>query len=335
MKYGILGAGEMGLALANVLSDNKKEVLLYNIDKEGSTYFNKHHKSLDRLEGVVFDSSIRSTSSLEEVIKLSDILIVAVPSKNVEELIKDVNKYLNHKVLIVNAAKGLDVETKKGMQQLIKETINKKYLKGIVSLLGPGFAKEIVERNITLICAVSEEKNLAELIQKDFSNEYFRVYLLTDVVGAELGSSLKNVIAIASGILAGLGYGEDTKAAIITRGLIEIRKIGALFNANNETFFGLTGVGDLILTRNSSKSRNYTFGYIIGKEDDAKKALDKNTSTIEGYYTLKAIKSIMDDKKMDLPIINGLYKVIYEFNKPSIVINEIMKRPLKSESIKF
>ncbi len=333
MKYGILGAGEMGLALANILSDNKKNVLIYNIDPEGSEYFNKHHKSLNRLEGIVFDSSIRSTSSLEETVKNSDILVVAVPSKNVEEVIREVNKYLDHKVLIVNAAKGLDIETKKGMQQLIYETINKKYLKGIVSLLGPGFAKEIVERNITLICAVSKDEELAKIVQKDFSNEYFRVYYLNDVIGAELGSSLKNVIAIASGILAGLGYGEDSKAAIITRGLIEIRKVGAIFNANNETFFGLTGVGDLILTCNSLKSRNYTFGFSIGKADDAKEIINKNTATIEGYYTLKAIKSIIDEKKLDLPIINGLYKVIYEFNKPSIVINEIMKRPLKSENL--
>lgn len=335
MNYGILGAGEMGLALASVLLNNNQNVLIYCRNHAKSQYLNENHQSLDKLPGIYLNENLVSTSSLEEVVKKSDILVIAVPSKEIKNLILEVNKCLDHKVIIVNSAKGFDATLKSGMQQLILDVINKDYLDGIVSILGPGFAKEIITKHITLVCAVSKDLEKAKIIQQDFSNEYFRVYLLNDVIGAEIGSALKNVIAIASGILAGLGYGEDSKAAIITRGLIEIRKIGKLYNANDETFLGLTGVGDLVLTCNSLSSRNYAFGYNIGLKNDAKKVLEENTSTIEGYYTLKAIKRISDEYNLDLPIIDGLYKVIYEFQTPSIVTKEIMNRPLKSENIKL
>lgn len=330
MNYGVIGAGAMGLALANVLLDNNKNVLIYGRNPAKVKYLNEKHQS-EYLDNIKLNEKLKVIDSLEELLNFSDALIIAVPSKEVKNIIKEINLIIKHKVLIVNAAKGLEHNSKIGMQELIKLNFNNDYFLGVVSLLGPGFAKEIIRRNITLICAVSEDLNQAKLIQNDFSNDYFRVYVSDDVIGAEIGSAMKNAIAIASGILAGLGYGENSKAALITRGLVEIQRLGKILGGKSTTFLGLTGVGDLILTCNSLNSRNYSIGYEIGKTNDSLKALSSNHLTIEGYDTVKVLKELANENEIELPIINGLYRVLYLNDKPSIVINELMSRPLKEE----
>ena len=330
MNYGVIGAGAMGLALANVLLDNNKNVLVYGRNLAKVKYLNEKHQS-EYLDNIKLNEKLKVIDSLEELLNFSDALIIAVPSKEVKNIIKEINLIIKHKVLIINAAKGLEHNSKIGMQELIKLNFNKDYFLGVVSLLGPGFAKEIIRRNITLICAVSEDLNQAKLIQNDFSNDYFRVYVSDDVIGAEIGSAMKNAIAIASGILAGLGYGENSKAALITRGLVEIQRLGKILGGKSTTFLGLTGVGDLILTCNSLNSRNYSIGYEIGKTNDSLKALSSNHLTIEGYDTVKVLKELANENEIELPIINGLYRVLYLNDKPSIVINELMSRPLKEE----
>lgn len=330
MNYGVIGAGAMGLALANVLLDNNKNVLVYGRNPAKVKYLNEKHQS-EYLDNIKLNEKLKVIDSLEDLLNFSDALIIAVPSKEVKNIIKEINLIIKHKVLIINAAKGLEHNSKIGMQELIKLNFNKDYFLGVVSLLGPGFAKEIIRRNITLICAVSEDLNQAKLIQNDFSNDYFRVYVSDDVIGAEIGSAMKNAIAIASGILAGLGYGENSKAALITRGLVEIQRLGKILGGKSTTFLGLTGVGDLILTCNSLNSRNYSIGYEIGKTNDSLKALSSNHLTIEGYDTVKVLKELANENEIELPIINGLYRVLYLNDKPSIVINELMSRPLKEE----
>ena len=330
MNYGVIGAGAMGLALANVLLDNNKNVLVYGRNPAKVKYLNEKHQS-EYLDNIKLNEKLKVIDSLEDLLNFSDALIIAVPSKEVKNIIKEINLIIKHKVLIINAAKGLEHNSKIGMQELIKLNFNKDYFLGVVSLLGPGFAKEIIKRNITLICAVSEDLNQAKLIQNDFSNDYFRVYVSDDVIGAEIGSAMKNAIAIASGILAGLGYGENSKAALITRGLVEIQRLGKILGGKSTTFLGLTGVGDLILTCNSLNSRNYSIGYEIGKTNDSLKALSSNHLTIEGYDTVKVLKELANENEIELPIINGLYRVLYLNDKPSIVINELMSRPLKEE----
>ena len=330
MNYGVIGAGAMGLALANVLLDNNKNVLVYGRNPAKVKYLNEKHQS-EYLDNIKLNEKLKAIDSLEELLNFSDALIIAVPSKEVKNIIKEINLIIKHKVLIINAAKGLEHNSKIGMQELIKLNFNKDYFLGVVSLLGPGFAKEIIRRNITLICAVSEDLKQAKLIQNDFSNDYFRVYVSDDVIGAEIGSAMKNAIAIASGILAGLGYGENSKAALITRGLVEIQRLGKILGGKSTTFLGLTGVGDLILTCNSLNSRNYSIGYEIGKTNDSLKALSSNHLTIEGYDTVKVLKELANENEIELPIINGLYRVLYLNDKPSIVINELMSRPLKEE----
>lgn len=330
-KICILGSGAMGLALSNVLTDNGYDVIVYgrNINQVNEINFKKTNTKY--IDEIILNKNIVATNSIEEALSNSDILIIAVPTKAVIEIVNEVNKYLNHKVLVINASKGIEQNSFKRMQEIIQEYFNNEYLIGIVSLLGPGFAKEILKKNLTCICAVSKNIELAKQVQNIFSNDYFRVYTSIDVIGAEFASSIKNAIAIASGILKGLGYGENTKAALITRGFYELKTICKFFGALDETVTGLTGIGDLLLTCNSEESRNFSIGYKIGKEDSAEKVLKDNKITCEGLQTVYALHEIGKEKNIDLPIINGIYSIIYLNERPTKVAKELMNRPLKYE----
>ena len=202
----------------------------------------------------------------------------------------------------------------------------------MASILGPGFAKEVCLHNLTCLNSVSTSLTFAKEIQNLFSNNYFRVYVSNDVIGAEYASSIKNAIAIASGLMKGLGYNENTKSALITRGLAEMTRFGLKMGANKDTFFGLTGVGDLVLTCNSNESRNFTFGYLIGQRKDAKKVIEENKITIEGLYTIKVIHDLANTYHIETPIINALYDILYEFKDIRLTVKNLMLRPLKMES---
>lgn len=331
MKIGIIGSGSFALALSNILCENNHEVLLYSkneLTKEEINHFHTHKKYLGE---TTFNKNIKCSCQLESVVNYSSTILLCIPSIYIKDTLIEINQYIKGKVDIINGIKGLDFEDKLTIQQVIRKYIDFNKINSITSLLGPGFAKEIINHNLTLVCACSSSLEAAKKVQLLFSNDYFRVYTSLDVIGAELYSSLKNAIAIASGICLGLGYNENTKAALITRGLKEMREIGKLFNAKDDTFYGLTGMGDLILTCNSKNSRNFSCGYQIGLEDSSENFLKYNTTTVEGLNTIKLVKYIIDEYKLNLPILNSLYLVIYEGAKPSIVIKELMLRPLKDE----
>lgn len=331
MKIGVIGSGSFALALSNILCENNNEVLLYSKNEATKDEINNFHTHKAYLGDITFNKNIKCSNSLKEVVTFSSTILLCIPSIYIKDTLIKMNEYINEKIDIINGIKGLDFEDKLTIQQLIRKCIKEENINSITSLLGPGFAKEIINHNLTLVCACSYSLEAAKMVQKLFSNDYFRVYTSLDVVGAELYSSLKNAIAIASGICSGLGYNENTKAALITRGLKEMREIGKLFNAKDDTFYGLTGMGDLILTCNSKNSRNFSCGYQIGKDDSSKNFLEYNTQTVEGLNTIKLVKYIIDKYNLNLPILNSLYLVIYEGLKPSIVIKELMNRPLKDE----
>ena len=200
-----------------------------------------------------------------------------------------------------------------------------------MSLIGPSHAEEVVIRLLTVVTATSLEFDNAVLVQELFSNEYFRVYTQTDEIGAELGVAYKNAIAIASGVLAGLGYGDNARAALITRGLAEMVRFGLHYGAKLETYLGLTGLGDLIVTCNSVHSRNFQAGFEIGKANDAKIFLETNKKTVEGIRTAKILHQLSLKNGLELPIVNGIYKVLYENALPSEIVKMLMLRPLRSE----
>jgi len=331
MKVAIFGAGEFGLALSDVLTYNNIKVSIYDKNIAKVNYINKFH-TLTRFNGIKINSQILVSNDLKKVISDSDFIVLAVPSNHIKEVLNLILPYINKEVILINAAKGFDIESKSTLIELIEKiTSDNHYIKGVGSILGPGFAIEIIKKNLTCVCAVSNSIDTANKIQKIFSNDYFRVYTLTDTIGAQIGTSLKNAIAIASGIIIGLGYGENTKASLITRGLAEITRFGLFFGAKKETFLGLTGVGDLILTCNSIESRNFQAGYIIGKHDDTSFFYKENKFTVEGINTIKVTYEISLLNNIDMPIIVGLYNCLFFNQKPSKIIKELMIRPLKEE----
>ncbi len=332
MKVTIFGTGTWGTGLAQVLSDNGHHVLMYGIELNQVDDINNFHRnSFFFGDEVILHENIKATLSLKEAIDYSDIFLLSVPSVAMRGLLDEISKQLKKKVLVINTAKGFDTEKEERLSDLIREEIPAKYLKGVVSLIGPSHAEEVVIRLLTVVTATSLDVKLASEVQALFSNEYFRVYTQTDEVGAELGVAYKNAIAIASGILAGLGYGDNARAALITRGLAEMVRFGTFYGAKLETYLGLTGLGDLIVTCNSAHSRNFQAGFAIGKANDAKEFLKNNKKTVEGIRTTKIIHLLSVQKGLELPIVSGIYRVLYEDELPSEVVKNLMLRPLKSE----
>ena len=217
------------------------------------------------------------------------------------------------------------------MSEVIRETIPEEKRYEVVSLLGPSHAEEVILSHVTMICAVSRSLAKARKVQKLFSNEYFRVYALKDEVGAELGAAIKNSIAIISGISDGMGFGDNAKAAIVTRGLVEIIRFGQYFGAKKETFLGLTGVGDLMVTCNSVHSRNYRAGKRIGQDGTAKYLLENLTETVEGIRTTEVVYKIAKEHNISMPIVSAIYKIIYEDKPLNEALVGLMTRPLKEE----
>lgn len=332
MNVTIFGTGTWGTALAQVLSDNGHTPLLYGIEKNQVDDINDNRRnSFFFGDTVVLHPSIRATTNLDEAMTHSNIFLLSVPSFAMRGLLDQVSKKLDKKVLIINTAKGFDTEKEERLSDLIREEIAPQHLRGVVSLIGPSHAEEVVIRLLTVVTATSLNFDDAVLVQELFSNEYFRVYTQTDEVGAELGVAYKNAIAIASGVLAGLGYGDNSRAALITRGLAEMVRFGLYYGAKLETYLGLTGLGDLIVTCNSVHSRNFQAGFEIGKANDAKVFLTTNKKTVEGIRTAKIIHQLSRKNGLELPIVEGIYKVLYENALPSEIVKMLMLRPLRSE----
>lgn len=332
MKITIFGTGTWGTALAQVLSDNKHEPLLYGIIEEQVNDINFNHRnSFFFGDEVTLAPNIKATTDFLEAVNHSEIYLLAVPSVALKQVLIKINSNINKKVLIINTAKGFDPETGSRLSELVRKVINDEKLEGVVSLIGPSHAEEVVIRLLTVITATSTDLMLAERVQSLFATNYFRVYTQDDEIGAELGVSYKNAIAIASGMLAGLGYGDNARAALITRGLAEMVRFGLVFGARETTYLGLAGLGDLVVTCNSVHSRNFQAGYEIGKSEGAANFLATNTKTVEGIRTTKVIYEQAQKLKIEVPIINAIYEILFNSKKPSEVVNKVMLRPLKEE----
>lgn len=331
MKICFLGSGAWATALANVVSDNNHEVVIYGIMKDEVNDINNNHQNSKYFNDVAINEKITATLDINEAIKDSDVIVIAVPSSQIRNVLSKIENIINSKPIILNVSKGFDSLTHKRISEVIKESINPNIIKGVVTLIGPSYAEEVVVRYYTAISAVSSSKECAEIIQKLFSNNYFRVYTNEDEIGAEIGAGIKNVIAIASGILAGLGYKDNSRAALITRGLAEITRYGVALGADQKTFLGLTGIGDLFLTCSSITSRNFSCGVEIGKNDSAEEFLKNNTKTVEGVFACKIVHESALELGVDMPIVHAVYEVLYENKKPSEIIVHLMSRKLKGE----
>lgn len=329
MKTAILGTGSWGTALGQVLCDNGNDVIMWGLDPRQVEDININHRNSAYYDDPVHEA-LRADTDMQ-CIRSADILLAAVPTVAIEDVLTKAAAIVDHPVIVINVAKGFHPVTHERLSVVIRNIMPADRLKAVVSLIGPSHAEEVIKRLLTVVNAVSEDEESAEEIQRLFSNDYFRVYRNTDVVGAEIGVALKNVMAIASGILEGMGQGDNARAALMTRGLAEMQRYGTAFGARKETFLGLDGVGDLIVTCTSRLSRNFMAGYAIGQAGSAKKFLAENKKTVEGIFACKVVYEEAVKRGIDMPITGAVYKVLYEDGRPQDALTALMKRDLKSE----
>lgn len=330
MKVVVIGSGSWGTGLAQVLCDNNVDVTIYGNCESEILDINEHHQNSKYFEGVNINPNLKATMDID-VVKGADIVLLSVPTIAIEGVCKQIDALLDKKTIIVNASKGFHPETFQRMSCVIRENISEEHLSSVVSLIGPSHAEEVVIRMLTTICAVSLNEEDAKVVQETFSNDYLRIYTGNDEIGSEIGVAIKNAIAVASGVLSGLGYGDNTRAALITRGLMEMTRYGMAMGGRQETFMGLTGMGDLIVTCTSKHSRNFQAGYEIGQHDSAKYFWDNNTKTVEGVRTAKAVHETAKEMGIEMPIVDEIYRVLFEDEKPSVSAKNLMLRDLKTE----
>lgn len=330
MKIGFVGSGSWGTALAQVVCDNGHDALIWGRTLDEIVDISRYHQNEKYFPGVRLNENIRATSDFNALAD-REIIVLSVPADAIESICFSLNSILKHPIIIVNVAKGFHPVTHKRLSVVIKESIDSCCLKGIVSLIGPSHAEEVIVRLLTSINAVCENETFASIVQGTFSNSYFRVYRSSDVIGAETGVGIKNIIAIASGILSGLGLGDNARAALMTRGLAEMSRFGIAMGGKPETYLGLTGVGDLIVTCTSVHSRNYQAGLLIGKLNSAKPFWDMNTKTVEGVKATKVIYEESVRLGISMPITEQVYRVLYENIAPKDAVVALMSRNLKQE----
>lgn len=328
----VIGSGTWGTALAQVLNDNGNDVIIYGNDPKQVNDINENHKnSFFFGDEIILDEKIKATCDLKLALKDRDIVLLSIPTAVYRAVLGQIVPLLEKKVIFINTAKGFDTEKDMRLSDLIRELVPEEKRHPIVSLIGPSHAEEVIVRDLTCVCAVSVDLDTSMEIAELFSNEYFRVYANTDEVGSEIGVAMKNAIAIASGILEGLKFGDNARAALCTRGLAEIVRFGKHFGGKAGTYLGLTGLGDLIVTCYSFHSRNFTAGMQIGKEDGVENFFKTNTKTVEGIRTIKVVYEMAQREGIELPIISSLYSIVYQGHKPSEEIPHLMSRPIRSE----
>lgn len=328
MKVGIIGAGSWGIALSVLLTGNGHKVTVWSILPDEIEMLNKEREHKSKLPGVKLDDSIIFTTDLEKTIKDNDLLVLAVPSPFIRSTSASMKPFVKDGQIIVNVAKGVEEKTLYTLSQVIEEEIP---LANVAVMCGPSHAEEVGRGIPTTIVVGSKSRKVAELCQNTFMNEKFRVYTSPDVLGMEIGSALKNVVALAAGIADGLGYGDNTKAALITRGIAEITRLGTKMGGSAETFAGLTGIGDLIVTCASMHSRNRRAGILIGQGKTMKEAMDEVQMVVEGVYSAKAAIGLARKYDVELPIIEQVNLILFENKSAAEAVKDLMLRDKKIE----
>ncbi len=327
-KVGVLGAGSWGTALAVLLCKNGHDVSLWSYSKSGVEKLQKDRENKSKLPGVMFPDELQITEDLKEAMSGKEMLVLAVPSIHIRTTAKNMKPFIENNQIIINVSKGIEENTLMTLTEQIEEE-----LPGIdvAVLSGPSHAEEVGKGLPTTCVAGAKTKEIAELIQATFMNEEFRVYTSSDVLGIEIGGALKNVIALSAGIADGLGYGDNTKAALITRGIAEITRLGVKMGGKKESFSGLTGIGDLIVTCASVHSRNRKAGYLMGQGKTMQEAMDEVKMVVEGVYSAKAAMALAKKYEVSMPIIEQVNAVLFENKNASEAVKELMLREGKSE----
>lgn len=326
----ILGSGGFGISLAVTLHKYGHKVCLWSPFQKEIDEIRMYGQNKKLLPGIAVDMSIELTNSIEYVIN-KDIVIFAVPSFAVAETAKKAAPFITARTVVVNVAKGIDEHSLMRLSQVLSADIPNN---DVVVLSGPSHAEEIARGVPTTIVAACTNRESAEYIQEVMMNTNLRVYVNDDIIGVELGGALKNIIAVCAGICDGLGLGDNTKAALITRGLAEIARLGKVMGAKPETFTGLTGMGDLIVTCGSMHSRNRRCGIFIGQGLSADEAIERVGMTVEGCVATKTAHMLSEKYHVDMPITTELYNVIYHGKDMKVALSDLMGRPCRHESEK-
>ena len=331
LKIGVVGAGSWGTALANLLALKGFKIDHWVFETEVKEEIETYRENRVFLPGITLSDNLVPSNDLRAVVSGKDIVLIVVPSHVMRETSEKMAAGLSADTLVVSASKGIENITHLTMTGILGQTLPKVASRNLAALTGPSFAREVAQKVPTVVTAAASELSVAEFVQSVFSTPYFRVYTSNDVIGVELGGAVKNVIAIAAGIIDGLGLGLNTRAALITRGLAEIRRLGLKLGAKFDTFAGPSGVGDLILTCTGDLSRNHTVGKKIGQGLTLSQILDEMRMVAEGVKTAKSVYDLSRELNVDMPISHGIYGILYDNLNPMDVLGQLMTRDLKNE----
>jgi glycerol-3-phosphate dehydrogenase (NAD(P)+) len=328
MSYiAVIGAGSWGTTLACLLSNKGFDISLWVYEKELAEEIEKTRTNRVYLPDIRIPENIKISYQVGEVVNKAQYILNAVPAQYTRSVFKDSLPFVSKEAIIISAAKGIERGTLMTISSVLKGLSGHK----VAVLSGPSFAKEVIKNMPTAVTLATEDKSTGMVLQEVFNTNNFRVYTHDDILGVEIGGALKNVIAIASGISDGLGLGLNARASLITRGLAEMTRLGVAMGAKERTFSGLSGLGDLVLTCTGHLSRNYTLGIKLGQGMKLRDILDQTMSVVEGVATAESAFELSKKYAIEMPIVEQIYKIIYEEKDPALAVSDLMRRSLKSE----
>ncbi|MFQ3906066.1 NAD(P)H-dependent glycerol-3-phosphate dehydrogenase [Staphylococcus sp. Mo2-7] len=330
-KVTVFGTGSFGTALANVLAENGHQVLMWGKNEQTINEINEQHINSKYLKTAKINDSIKATLDIKAAVNFSKVFLMALPTKAMRSVASEIDSLLSTPKTFIHVAKGIENDTYKRVSEMLEDSISAEYNAVSVYYQVQVMQKKLSSNNQRQLSASSKSPEVSKLTQDLFMNDYLRVYTNEDLVGVELGGALKNIIAVASGVISGMGFGDNAKAALMTRGLAEISRLGEKLGADPITFLGLGGIGDLIVTCTSTHSRNYTLGFKLGEGKSLDTALDEMDMVVEGVYTTKSVYHLAKSQNVDMPITNALYSVLFENRPVDESVKDLMGRGKKSE----
>jgi len=328
---GVIGAGSWGTALAKLLAESGHDVTIWAYEQDVAAAINERHENTTYLPGFELPAAVTATSDLEQAVAGKALLVSVSPSHVVRQVMTEAARYATGTPYIVSATKGVEEESVLTMDGVLEQAMGARHKPRICALSGPSFAREVAARVPTAVTAAARSHAVSEAVQQIFSAPYFRVYSSDDLVGVEIGGTVKNVIAVATGVSDGLGLGANTRAALITRGLAETTRLAVKLGANPLTLAGLAGMGDLVLTCTGDLSRNRTVGLRLGRGETLEGILKDMRMVAEGVKNTRSIRALAERVGVEMPITEQMYAMLYENKAPRDVVNDLMTRGLKRE----